>query len=88
MKLTNKQYAKIVNAKLYVTIVYQTKVSSGMVEMKGAFLVEKYNKFFKLFKGVKIKDIFISDGMGIVYIHTEDLFNTWLYLIGRKDDEL
>ena len=88
MKLTNKQYAKIVNAKLYVTIVFHTRFTSGKMDVKGAFLVEKYKHFVKLFKGCDITDIFISDGMGIVYVHTMDLFNTWLYLIGRKADEL
>ena len=89
MALTNKQYYKICNSRLYVTIIYRTEFSSGKVEMKGLFLIEKYKKLLKLFKGVEIKDMFVSDAeTGVVYIHTMDFFNTWLYLIGRKADEL
>ncbi len=87
--MTRKQLNKIKDSNLYVVIEYRTSYSSGHIEFKGLFFIEKYKKIYRLLKGVQIKYIVIkNEKTGISINYTEDLFNTWLWLIGRKENEL
>ena len=85
--MTNKRYREIINKWNYEEVIhieYRTEHSRGYMEMSGAFLIEKYKKLLKAFKGVKILDVsVVNERTGVVYIHLQDLFNAWLYAIGR-----
>lgn len=88
MYLSQKKLEQIRNSNLYVQIDYETSFSIGYIEFKGLFFLEKYSKILKLLKGVKIKSICVRNvEKGISITYTKDLFNTWLYLLGRKENE-
>ena len=86
--MTNKRYKEIIsrwNPSEIIHIDYNTEHASGYMEMSCEFLIEKYNKLLKVFKGVNIHDIYIiNKETNVVYIHLQDLFNAWLYAIGRR----
>ena len=88
--MTNKRYREIIarwNPQEIIHIDYNTEHSSGMMEMSCEFLIEKYKQIYKAFKGVNIHDIYIiNKETGVVYIHLQDLFNAWLYALGRRYD--
>lgn len=87
--MTRKQLLKIKDSNLYVSISYQTKFSSGYIEFKAIFFIEKYKKIYRLLKDVNIHYIKIrNDKTGYIITYLYDLFNTWLWLIGRKESEL
>ena len=84
MKLTNKTLNEIKRGKYYVYISYTSRYSIGTLIIKGLFLIEKYKKITKLFKDCEIKTILIKDEMTGIAITYKDLFNTWLWLLGRE----
>ena len=89
MYLSQKKLNQIRLSNLYVRIEYQTKHSKGYIEFKGLFFMEKYSKILKLLKDTKIVSILITNDVnGLAITYTKDLFNTWLYLLGRKENEL
>ena len=87
MKITNKKYKEIIskwNPEMVVHIKYTTEYSTGEIICSLAFYMETSSKWNKLLKGVTINDIYISnDETGVVLIHLNDLFNLWLYGLGR-----
>ena len=86
--MTNKRYKEIIKSWNYEEVIhieYRTEHARGYMEMSCAFLIEKYKKLLKVFKGVHISDIcIVNERTGITYIHLSDLFNAWLYAIGRR----
>ena len=88
--MTNKRYKEIINSWNYEEIIhieYKTEHARGYMEMSCEFLIEKYKKLLKVFKDVYISDIcIVNERTGVTYIHLKDLFNTWLYAIGRRYD--
>jgi len=87
--MTNKRYKEIIsrwNPEEVIHIDYNTKHSFGMMEMSCEFFIEKYKKLNKVFKDVDVGICIINKKTGVVYIHLQDLFNAWLYAIGRRYD--
>ena len=86
--MTNKRYREIIarwNPEEVIHIDYNTEHATGYMEMSCEFLIEKINKLNKVFKGVTIHDIYIvNKETNVVYIHLQDLFNAWLYALGRR----
>ena len=86
--MTQKKYREIIanyNPQEVIHIDYNTAHSTGYMEMSCAFLLEKIKVLNKVFKGVNIHDIYIiNKETNVVYMHLEDLFNAWLYALGRK----
>ena len=86
--MTNKRYKEIIsrwNPEEVIHIAYNTSYSVGMMEISCEFLIEKYKQLNKCFKDVEIRDIYIiNKRTNVVYIHLNDLFNAWLYAIGRR----
>lgn len=89
--MTNKRYQEIIRSWNYEEVIhieYKTEHARGYMEMSAEFLIEKYKKLLKVFKGVDILDIsVVNESTGVVYIHLGDLFNAWLFAIGRRTYE-
>ena len=89
--MTTKRYKEIIKSWNYEEVIhieYKTEHARGYMEMSCEFLIEKYKKLLKVFKDVELLDISIVNlSTGITYIHLQDLFNAWLFAIGRRTYE-
>ena len=88
MKISNKRYKQLIaewNPSMVVHIRYTTRNSSGQMIFSIAFFLEFNQKITKLFKGVKLNEIYVmNEETGIVLEYFESLPELWFYAIGRK----
>lgn len=88
MKISNKRLEQLVNSwnpEMVIYIRYTSKNSKGKMTMSIAFFLEFYQKINKLFKGCKIREIFVkNENTQIVLYEGKSLPDLWFYAIGRK----
>lgn len=85
--MTNKRYKEIIskwNPHEMVVIQYRTNYSRGIIKISCAFLIEKYKKLYRLLKDVDVIKVMIYNSItNVELFNCGDLFNAWLYAIGR-----
>ena len=88
MKISIKRYKELItqwNPEMVIYIRYSTKNSKGKMTMSIAFFLEFNRKITKLFKGVKIREIFVkNENTQVVLFECQSLPELWFYAIGEK----